>query len=71
MECNFSGRRKAWTKLDRFEFVASWSATVIEGKYLKLGKRKAEADDEDEDADSEEFETRILLNGFNPVSNTL
>lgn len=64
MGCSFSGRRKAWTKLDRFGSVASWSATGIEGKYLKLGKRKAEADDKDEDADSEEFETRMLLNGF-------
>lgn len=58
-------------KLDRLAFVVSWSVAGIEGKYLKLGKRKAEADDEDEDADSEEFETRILLNGFNPVRNTL
>jgi len=65
MGWSFSGRRKAWTKLDRVTFVVSLSATGIEGKYLKLGKRKAEADD-DEDADSEEFETRMLLNGFRP-----
>lgn len=70
MEWSFSGSRKARTKVDRFIF-SSWSSgisTEIEGKYLKLGKRKAEADvdrDTDEDGvDKEEFETRTLLNGY-------
>jgi len=65
MGWSFSGRRKAWTNCDKPGFAASLASTGIDGKYLKLGKRKAEADDEDEDAVNEEFETRILLNGCN------
>lgn len=40
----------------------------MEGKYLKLGKRKAEAVDEEDDAGREELETRILLNGYNTLT---
>jgi hypothetical protein len=64
------GRRNACTKVERPvpAFVESGGGIGMEGKYLKLGKRKADAVGEElvdvEDGGKEELLTRMLLNGF-------
>lgn len=73
---SFSGRRKARTKVDRSTSVSSDCETFtgMEGKYLKLGKRKAE-DMKDDDASAaggkDEFVTRMLLYGCRKLLTTL
>lgn len=64
------GRRNACTKVERSAPVSddSEELTGIEGKYLKLGKRKAEAALWDgtpaEDGGKDEFVTITLLKGY-------
>lgn len=70
------GRRNARTKVERSVVAEadadSGTLTGTEGKYLKLGKRKADAvwgvaalvDDDDCEGRKEELVTRILLKGY-------
>jgi hypothetical protein len=61
-----SGRRKAWTNVERSAgaFCSSETFTEIEGIYLNRGKRKAEAVEVGDEGGKDEFETKTLLNGY-------
>lgn len=71
------GRRNARTKVERSVVAEadadSGTLTGTEGKYLKLGKRKADAvwevaalvdNDDSDEGRKEELVTRILLKGY-------
>lgn len=65
---SFVGRRKARTNVERSRPASDESEplTGIDGKYLKLGNRKAEAaaDEVVEDGVKDEFVSITLLKGY-------